>query len=109
MDNKGRKCCEIQDKHINLGSSSFMKIKNGDILEVCCFNHTERRLIVVSVQEDTTCSTIYLDNDCRLDQIHENYSGHKQQPENFTLKNCNGEILSIDARVKIIKTGNMAG
>ena len=34
------------------------------------------------------------------DVIYADYSDHKQQPENFTLKDCCGKILSIDAKVK---------
>ena len=75
-----------------------MKVESGDTLEVCWPNHIEK-FVVLSVQDNGSSSTINLTKNYKLDVIHADYSGHKQQPENFTLKDCCGRILSSDAKV----------
>lgn len=76
-----------------------MEVKPGDVLEVRWSKHAEK-FIVLSSQGNSSFSTINLNKNFKLDVIYADYSGHKHQPENFTLKDCCGKILSIDAKVK---------
>ena len=58
--------------------------------------------VICSISSNGNTSTIVLLNGHSIDVIQEDFSGYKKQPENFTLKNPRGEIVSIDAKVEVL-------
>lgn len=79
------------------------KIEIGTVLNVSWQSNSMNLIVSSMLENRLNCICHDNNRSYKLDVIPEDFSGHKKQNENFTLKNDNDEILSIDVKVYIVQ------